>query len=128
LLATMSTVFGGLALLLACIGLYGVLAYAVVRRTTEIGIRMALGARRLDVIRMVLRDSAKLVVSGMVIGLAAAFLSARLVESQLFAMTPTDPATLTIACAILASAAIIATLLPAWRAARVDPMIALRHE
>jgi predicted permease len=128
LLATLSSLFGGLALLLACIGLYGVLSYAIVRRTTEIGIRMALGARRFDVMTMVLRDSARLVLAGLALGLIAAVLSARLVESQLFALKPTDPATLAIACAILTIAAAVAALLPAWRAARVDPMIALRHE
>jgi predicted permease len=128
LLAMLSSVFGGLALLLACIGLYGVLSYAVLRRTTEIGIRVALGARRVDVIHMVLRDSVRLVGAGMVIGLIAALLSARVVESQLFALAPTDPAAFTIACVVLASAATVAALLPAWRAARVDPMIALRQD
>jgi predicted permease len=128
LLATLSSVFGGLALLLACVGLYGVLAYAVVRRTSEIGMRMALGAHRFDVIRMVLSDSARLVSVGMAIGLVAAFLSARLVESQLFALKAADPLSFTIACTVLATAATIAALLPAWRAARVDPMIALRHD
>jgi macrolide transport system ATP-binding/permease protein len=128
LLATLSTLFGALALLLACIGLYGVMSYAVVRRTTEIGIRMALGAHRRDVLQMILRDSTWLVAAGLITGLIAALLTARLVESQLFALNPTDPATLGIACAILITAAAIAALLPAWRAARVDPMIALRHE
>jgi predicted permease len=128
LLATLSTVFGGLALLLACIGLYGVMSYAVIRRTTEIGIRMALGARRGDVIRMVLRDSAWLVGFGIVIGLVTFVLSARYVESQLFLLKPTDPVSLTVACALLAAAASIAAFVPAWRAARVDPLIALRYE
>jgi macrolide transport system ATP-binding/permease protein len=128
LLATLSALFGGLALLLACVGLYGVMSFAIIRRTTEIGIRMALGARRADVIRMVLRDSAWLVAIGMIAGLAAFVLSARYVESQLFALTPTDPITLAIACAVLAAAASIAAFVPAWRAARVDPLIALRYE
>jgi predicted permease len=128
LLATLSSLFGGLALMLACIGLYGVMSYAVIRRTTEIGIRMALGARRADVIRMVLRDSAWLVGVGIIIGLVVFVPSARYVESQLFALKPTDPITLAIACAVLAAAASLAAFLPAWRAARVDPLIALRYE
>ncbi len=128
LLAALSTIFGGLALVLACIGLYGVMSYAVVRRTTEIGIRMALGARGGDVIRMVLRESAWLVALGIVVGLAAFAYLSRFVQSQLFALTPTDPATITIACALLGMAAAIAAFLPAWRAARVDPLIALRYE
>jgi predicted permease len=128
LLATLSTLFGGFALLLACVGLYGVMSYAVVRRTTEIGIRIALGAKRRDVLAMVLRDSAKLVIAGLILGLVAALLTARYIESQLFALQPTDPATFALACAVLTAAATAAALLPAWRAARVDPMIALRHE
>jgi macrolide transport system ATP-binding/permease protein len=128
LLATLSTLFGALALLLACIGLYGVMSYAVVRRTTEIGIRMALGAHRRDVLQMILRDSAWLIAAGMAAGLIVALLTAGLVESQLFALKPNDPATLAIACAVLTTAAALAALIPAWRAARVDPMIALRHE
>jgi predicted permease len=128
LLATLSTLFGGLALLLACLGLYGVMSYAVVRRTTEIGIRMALGARRRTVIGMVLRECAWLVLAGIAIGVAAATAMARLVESQLFALRPTDPLTLASAAIVLATAAALAGFIPARRASRVDPLIALRYE
>jgi predicted permease len=128
MLATLSSLFGGLALLLACVGLYGVMSYAIVRRTTEIGIRMALGARRADVVRMIVRDSAWLVGGGLTIGLIAAMLSARFVRSQLFQLEPTDPATVALACMVLVGAAALAASVPAWRAARVDPMVALRYE
>ena len=128
LLAKLSSFFGLLALLLASIGLYGVLSYDVTRRTHEIGIRMALGARRLDVLTMVLRETLWLVSIGLAIGLAASLATTRLIASFLFGLNEKDPFTLATAAILLLSVALFAGCLPARRATRVDPMIALRHE
>jgi predicted permease len=128
LLATLAGFFSLLALFLACAGLYGVLSHAVAQRTSEIGIRMALGARRTNVVWLVLRDSAMLVSSGVAIGVPAAIVAARFIESQLFGLTVTDPATLLVASMSLTVAAALATFAPAWRATRVDPLVALRYE
>jgi len=117
-----------LALAIACIGLYGLLAYSVARRTKEIGIRMALGAQRSRVMGLVLGRATRLVVIGIAIGLPAAWAVSRLVESMLFGLKPADPATIIGAVVLLAVAAQIAAYVPAWRAARVDPLAALRHE
>jgi ABC-type antimicrobial peptide transport system permease subunit len=120
---------GGFALLaLACIGLYGLLAYTVARRTKEIGIRIALGAQPSRVVGLVLGDAARLVVIDIGIGLPAAWAAARWVQSMLFGLTATDPATVGGAVMLMAIAAQIAAYLPAWRASRVDPLAALRHE
>ena len=126
--AKLCTAFAILALVIACVGLYGTMAYAVARRTREIGIRMALGARRPSVIWMVLREVCVLAALGLAIGLPAAFGAARFIESFLFGMKPNDPRALAAAVAILVSAALVAGYGPARRASRVDPMIALRHE
>ncbi len=128
LLAMLSTFFGALALLLATIGLYGVMSYNVARRRGEIGIRMALGAERSKVVRMVLGETALMVAIGLALGVAVALAAARLVQSFLFDMKPTDPATLAGALVILALAGVFAGYLPARRAARMDPMVALREE
>ena len=128
LFAILATSFGGLALLLATAGLYGVMAYSVARRTNEIGIRMAVGAGRAEVVKMVVRETMKLVILGVVIGLAAALGVTRLVASSLFGVKPTDPATIGSAIAIMLAVTLIAGYAPARRAASVDPMIALRHE
>jgi len=132
LIATLSSFFGILALLLASIGLYGLLAFAVVQRTAEMGIRMALGARRGDVVRMVMREALLLVVAGIVIGVPAALAGARLASSQvsglLFGLEATDPLTIALATLLLAVVAMAAGYLPARRASRVDPMVALRNE
>jgi ABC-type antimicrobial peptide transport system permease subunit len=128
LLARLATFFGLLALLLACVGLYGVLSYAVARRTNEIGIRMALGARRGDVIWLVLREALALVGAGVVIGLLASLAATRAVSTMLFGLKPNDPLTIAAATLLLLVVAALAGYLPARRAARVDPMAALREE
>jgi predicted permease len=120
--------FGGLALLVAAVGLFGVMSYSVARRVNEIGVRMALGAQRADVVRMILRESMLLVVPGVLIGIAAAVTSGRLVAASLFGLQPTDAITISIAVLILLAVSTLAGYLPARRAARVDPMVALRAE
>lgn len=128
LFAMLGTMLGLLALLLACVGIYGLMAYAVARRTQEIGIRMALGAERRRVLLMVVRDAARLAVIGIAIGLGAAFLGSRALQSRLFGLTATDPASLAGAAALLLAMALLAAYLPARRASRVDPLVALRVE
>ena len=128
LLAELSGFFGLLALLLACIGLYGVMSYDVSRRTHEIGIRMALGAQRRDVVGLVLRETMLLVVIGVIIGLCAALATTRLITNLLYGLTPNDPMTIGLAGLLLLAVAALAGYLPARRAARVDPVIALRCE
>jgi predicted permease len=128
LLATISGFFGALALGLAVIGLYGVMSYNVARRRNEIGIRMALGAEQARVLGMVLGEVAILIVAGLVLGLAVAVSSTRLLASFLYRLEPNDPTTLVTACVVLAVSAVVAGLLPARRAANLDPMTALREE
>jgi ABC-type antimicrobial peptide transport system permease subunit len=128
LIAILSGVFGLLATLLAAIGIYGVVAYAVARRTAEIGIRIALGAQPSRVLRMILLEAGRMAALGIVIGLAAAFALSRLVASQLFGVQPADPAVFTGAAAGLALVALAAALVPAWRAARIQPVQALKFE
>jgi len=128
LLATLSGFFGGLALLLAVVGLYGTMAYGVTRRRTEIGIRMALGAAPARVLRMVLGEAGLLLASGLALGALGALAAARLLTSFLFGVTPTDPTTLALSALTLAAAAAAAAALPAWRASRLDPMVPLREE
>ena len=128
LFATLSSFFGLLAVMLAAIGLYGVMAYSVTRRRNEIGIRMALGAQRRDVIRLVLRESLLLVALGAGIGLATALATTRLISAQLFGLAPTDPLTITAATLLLLAVATLAGYLPARKAAQTDPMQALRDE
>ena len=128
LLATLSGFFGGLALLLATIGLYGVMSYNVARRRGEIGIRMALGAQQSRVLRMVLQEVAILIMIGLAVGLGAALATTRFVASFLYGVEPNDPWTLSLAAAVLALAAALAGFVPARRASNLDPMAALREE
>jgi putative ABC transport system permease protein len=128
LLATLSAFFGGLALLLAVIGLYGTMSYSVNRRRNEIGIRIALGAAKAQVMRMIAREAAVLIVFGIILGGALAFAATRLVRTLLFGLTPTDPATFVYSALALGAVAMVAALIPAVRASREDPMSALREE
>ena len=128
LVAQLSTFFGLLAVFLSCIGIYGVMSYVVTRRTNEIGIRMALGAGRSNMLWMVLREILILVSIGVVIGVPATLAGDRLVSNMLFGLKPTDPVTLVGATVILLIVAAIAGYLPARRASLVDPMVALRYE
>ena len=128
LIAQLVSFFGALALILACIGLYGVMAHGVARRTNEIGIRMALGARGSNIAWMILRETLYLVLAGLVIGVPAALFGARLIAAQLFDMSPTDPVTLAAAAVVMTIVALLAGYLPARRASRVNPLSALRYE
>ncbi|HZF37200.1 MAG TPA: FtsX-like permease family protein, partial [Blastocatellia bacterium] len=126
--AQLGSFFSLFALLLAAIGLYGVMSYATARRTQEIGIRMALGACTADVIRLVLREAMPMVSVGVVIGLGAALAATRLVESMLFGLGPNDLLTIALAALLMLIVAALACWIPARRAAKVDPMTALRFE
>ena len=132
LIATLSTVFSALALLLACVGLYGLLAFSVVQRRAEMGIRMALGANRADVIWTVMREALILVVAGVIIGVPVALVLGRIASNRisglLFGLQSTDPLTIAAATIVLALIAAGAGYIPARRASRVDPMVALRTE
>jgi len=128
LVAMLSVFFGALATLLAAIGLYGVMAYTVSRRTREIGLRMALGAARREVLVMVMRDVGLLALCGVGIALPTAFALSRLIQEQLYNVKGGDPATFGIASLLIAMVAAAAGLIPAVRATRIDPMAALRNE
>ncbi|HKQ80018.1 MAG TPA: ABC transporter permease [Blastocatellia bacterium] len=128
LLAKLSSLFALLALLLSCVGLYGVMSYDVARRIHEIGIRMALGAQRRDVIGLVMGETMLLVIIGVIIGLGAALGATRLIASFLYGLMPNDLLTIALAAILLLTVAALAGYLPARRASRVDPMVALRHE
>jgi ABC-type antimicrobial peptide transport system permease subunit len=128
LFAQAYALFGALALVLASIGLFGLMSYSVSRRTNEIGIRMALGARRADVLRLVMRESMSLVAIGVVAGIVIAAVGSRLVATLLFEVPATDLATMSAAIGVMALVAAFAGYLPARRASRVDPMVALRYE
>jgi predicted permease len=128
ILATLSSSFGTLALLLSLVGLYGVMSFIVTQRTREIGIRLALGARRWSAIWLVLADALVMILAGIAIGLSFVWALGRLVESQLYDVKPSDPAVIAIAILVLCSAAIGAALIPAHRASGVNPMDALRLE
>ena len=128
LVARLASFFGLLALLLACVGLYGVMSYGVARRTNEIGIRMALGAQRGSVLWLVLREALVLVMTGLVVGVLASLVLTKTAASLLYELKPNDPLTIALATSLLMAVALLAGYLPARRAARVDPMVALRDE
>jgi ABC-type antimicrobial peptide transport system permease subunit len=127
-LAILSTLFGSVALGLSMLGLYGVMAYTVARRRNEIGVRIALGADRSRVLRMVLADVSRVVILGLVLGAASAMASSKLVESFLYGVRPNDPAVMVLAAVLLAAVAHLAGVLPAVRACRLDPVAALRED
>jgi len=120
--------FAGLAAFLSALGIYSVLSYLVSRRTHEIGVRMALGARSADVFGMVLSEGIRMTLSGVTIGVLAALALTRLMASLLFGVRPTDPMTFTAVALLLTAIAVLACFVPARRAAKVDPMVALRYE
>lgn len=128
LFAQACALFGALALLVASIGLFGLMSYSVARRTNEIGIRMALGAERRDVLQLVMRESMMLVVSGVLLGLCGAVAARGLIANLLFGLTPVDPMTMTSAVVVMVLLSAFAAYLPARRASHVDPMVALRYE
>ena len=127
-LMALSGSFSLVALLLAALGVYGVMAYGVTRRTQEIGVRLALGAQPAEVMALVLRQGMVTVGIGLAFGLAGTLILARLLRSLLFEISPTDPVTIAAVIFILAGVAVLACSLPACRAARIDPMVALRYE
>ncbi|MFI5127336.1 MAG: FtsX-like permease family protein, partial [Candidatus Acidiferrales bacterium] len=127
-LLLLAGVFAGAALALAAVGIYGMVAHSVTRRTQEIGIRMALGAQRKDVLQLIVGEAARLAVIGLVIGIAASFAMTRLISSLLFGLSATDPLTFAAVAMLLSLVAVLASYIPARRAMQLDPMIALRYE
>lgn len=128
LVASLAGLFGMLAVLLASVGLYGVMAYTVSRRTNEIGIRMALGSGRIQIAGLVLREALLMVLAGLALGLPAAMATARLLHSQLYGLDPYDPVTVLLAAGAMSGVAVLACYFPVARAVRIDPMAALRYE
>jgi ABC-type antimicrobial peptide transport system permease subunit len=128
MIAYLCACFGALALALASVGLYGVTAHAVAQRTREVGIRMALGAQRFDVVEMIVREALLPVLIGIALGIAAAIPATRLLASFLFGVAPRDPLSFVPAVSALLAVAFVAAAIPARRASRVEPIIALRYE
>jgi putative ABC transport system permease protein len=125
---TVLGVFAGMALLMAVIGLYGVISYAVTQRTQEMGVRIALGAQPREILRLVLGQGMRLACAGAGIGLAVSLIASRLLRNELFRVSSFDPLTFALMAAVLIGAALAASYIPARRATRVDPMVALRYE
>ena len=128
LMAMLSGFFGVLAMLLSCLGLYGVISYTVTRRTSEIGIRLAMGATPASVLLLVLKESVRLIVGGIALGVPIALTVTRLLSTWLFGVSPTDPLTIAAVTTLMLAVGMLAAFLPARRASRVDPMVALRCE
>ncbi len=128
LVSMLASFFGALALVLACIGLYGVMSYAVVRRTREIGIRIAMGAQRSCVVWLVLRETLVLIAIGLALGIPTVLSATRYIKSELFGLAPGDPIAISGGILVLLGVAAVAGYVPGRRASRVDPMIALRYE
>ena len=126
--ALLASAFAGVATILSAIGLYGLIAYGVTRRTRELGVRVALGAQRGDVLSIVLREAGAYLVLGLVVGLPVTLILARYLESQLFGLSSRDPLVVTLAMLVLTISVALATAIPARRAASVDPVVALRTE
>ncbi len=126
--AKLCSAFAVLALIVACVGLYGTVSYDVSRRTIEVGIRMALGARPGTVVQMILRDVVVLTAVGLAAGISVALLTSKLIGSFLYGTKSNDPLSLTLAVITLFSAALVAGYIPAWKASRISPMTAIRHE
>ena len=126
--ATMFTIFGGLGLLLAAVGLYAVMAYNTAQRTHELGVRIALGAQTRDVVRLVISGGLRVVVIGVAIGAVVALIAGKFIAPLLFDISPKDPGIFALVAVTLIGTAIIASVVPAWRATRVDPNVALRTE
>jgi putative ABC transport system permease protein len=122
------SIFAALGLTLAAVGIYGVLSYLVTQRSHEVGIRMALGAQRRDLYKLVVGHGALLVLTGVALGIPAAIAASRLISNELFGLNPGDPLTVAMATMLLISVAALSGYLPARRASRVDPMVALRYE
>lgn len=125
---TLFAIFAALAFALGAVGVYGVVSYSVAQRTSEIGVRMAMGAQRRDVLQLVMSHGARLALAGVAVGIAAALVATRLISTLLYGVSPTDPATFIVVAALLISVALAACYIPARRATRVDPIAALRHE